>query len=134
MRMEYPILMDGNEIGKADIVREGLFLKIRCTCHIPYEDDLRIQMVSTDKSYDLGMCVPGNACIELITRVSARLCIGEGVAFRLHKQKSECFQPIETEKQFEMLSMLRVSRYEIRDGVPGILISTYNEISKPTGQ
>ena len=134
MDTTYPITQNGHPVGTARVLREGLFLRIQCLCHIPREEDLHIQAVCGNDILDLGICVPYDKGSGLISRVPTRLFQEDKLEFRLSKSQKENFFPVYPDHPFEALAQLNNSRFQIRDGVPGIIVKDYNDISRPTGQ
>lgn len=122
--MEYAIYCGETEIGKAQVVRRGLYYEIRCTCNLPDAGIHRLTVSCGDRQADLGILVPVGNCFGLHTQIPIRT-IGEGpLRFELAGKSREVrtFIPINPEEPFPELGKLKNAVLEIRDGMIGASI------------
>ena len=74
---KYDVLYDGDCIGAAQINAEGLYYKIKVCCYIYKPTMLRIRLVTSVKTIDLGILVPNGDHFTLQKSISRKTVSGE---------------------------------------------------------
>ena len=121
----YSVYQDSVPFGTAEIIREGLYYRIQIRC----PNAVRVTVAGANGMRDLGICVPLEEKFVIQTRVPIKQ-LGEGeMYFCVHSEKN-AFVPVETDKPFEHLDMIRDSALSFQNGQIGVQTS----ISKPIGQ
>ena len=126
MEGSYPILQGNESIGSAQIVRQGLYYCFDCHCDLCGEVVHRLTVTCGGNTHNLGIPVPEGELFVLRTKLPVKQ-LGEGMpqirAQPMHKPMGAAFVPISPEEPFTYLSRLKDGFLEIRDGVPGLVIS-----------
>ena len=126
MEGNYPVLMGGQQIGGVKVTRQGLYYRFDCRCQLSGEVMCRLVMNCGAETYDLGILVPEGGAFCLRTKMPVKQ-LGKGtLQFRVlpnHKPVGKRFVSISPEEPFAYLSRLQDAFLEIRDGVPGLVIS-----------
>ena len=124
--MEYPVLLGGQPIGKAEVGRQGLYYCIACRCRLSGEVVYKVTVSCGENTESLGILVPEGGAFVVTTRVPIKR-LGEGeLAFRAVPRHTELrgqFIPVSPEEPFAYLSRLENAFMAIRDGHSGIIIS-----------
>jgi len=118
--LKYPVVCQGKEIGMASVQREGMFLHISVQCVFtePFRGNLLLHAGA--QSVDLGPCASGSGSFRWSKRITLRL-VGEG-PYSFHLEMfAGVFTQIVEQKPFPKLAMLQQGRFQVREGVPGIL-------------
>ncbi len=121
--MTYKILMDKKTVGTAQIIRVGLYYNIICQCKISGTKMVRIIMENESKTVDLGVCVPGENCFEIRTKIPAKQIEGDKFLFLAvenQKNKTVEFFPVSEEEPFIYLEKLKSAKVQIRSGEIGV--------------
>lgn len=125
MEGNYPILMGGQEIGRAKVTRQGLYYRFDCRCYLSGDIMCRLTATCGTATHNLGIFVPESGAFVLRTKIPAKQ-LGEGeLQFSVrpnHEPMGGRFVPISPEEPFGYLSRLQDAFLEIRDGVPGLII------------
>lgn len=121
----YKVYQNGNVVGEATVIQEGLYYHLICLCRLHSTQIHRVIISCDQKDIDLGICVPmGNSfCLE--KRIPVKR-IGNGpFAFRVEQRVGIPvgeFFPIVSTQPFLHVSELERARFERRNGEAGILI------------
>ncbi len=111
--------------GNAEMVREGLYYRIRVCCPEP----VRVQFCGEKGVQNLGICVPAESGFVIETRIPIKR-VGEGaVSFRLEQEMGQ-FIEVFRDKPFVPLENLRNCVFCVYNGQAGV----QSVISNPTGQ
>lgn len=123
--MCYDIYIGPNEIGKAEMIREGLYIRIRCFCNIKKKGIYRIYMCGSNKTVDLGVCVPRNSGYAVNTKIAAKE-IPEGlIQFEVKNSLDLCedsFIKLDPDRPFLQLSKLKRVRLKYHNGERMLII------------
>ena len=126
MEGNYPVLMGGTAIGTVKVTRQGLYYRFACRCRLSGDVMCRLTVTCGGTAHNLGILAPEGGEFGLRTGLPVKQ-LGEGVPqFRVlpnHKPVQGHFVPISPEEPFAYLSRLQDAFLEIRDGVPGLVIS-----------
>lgn len=125
MKETFLVDRDGIAFGNAEMIREGLYYRIRVRCPKP----VRVQLCGEKGVQDLGICVPSGSGFAIETRVPVKR-IGEGaVSFQVAPEFGP-FYAASPDKPFSHLGDLRNCVFRFQNGQAGVQIV----ISNPTGQ
>ena len=133
MEGTYPIYQQQNIIGTVQVTRQGLYLCFTARICCGGKPIGRLWLRSGDGVHKLGVPVPEGEELHLWTRIPAKQVRGEDVRFWFgDKEEPEegTFYSIDSQKPFEALAKLPLGTLQIRNGQPGLQISS----SSPTGQ
>lgn len=124
--MDYPVMDQDKQIGRAQLTREGLYYRLVCRCKLPAGGMCRLEIQCGEKRADLGILVPVENGFGLDTHFPVnRIGTGE-IVFRLqpHRDASmeRIFIPLKPEEPFRYLSRLKDAFLETRGGQRGISI------------
>ena len=126
MEGNYPVLMGSQSIGTVKVTRQGLYYRFDCRCRLSGDVMCRLRVSCGEVTRDLGILAPESGAFVLRTGIPVKQ-LGEGaVQFQVlprHKPMTGRFVPISPEEPFAYLSRLQDAFLEIRDGVPGLVIS-----------
>lgn len=121
----YDIVLGNQSIGKAEVIREGLYYRFRCKCSLSGEVMYQLKVVCGENENSLGICVPVaggfgvNTCLPIKT-------VGEGdfsfYAFPRHTDMKGKFVPICADEPFAYIENLQNLHLEFRNGEPGVLV------------
>lgn len=125
--------MDGNYgvyfgrelVGKAQLLRQGLYYRIICRCRIASEMVCRLMVTCGEHRENLGVVVPVEEGFGLDTRIPAKR-LGEGslefVLVPKHEVSAGTFVPIYPEEPFAYISRLKEAYLSRKEGQLGIVI------------
>lgn len=121
--MDYGVFFGEKSVGKAQVVRQGLYYQVICRCDLSGEVMHRLEVSCGDKRFNLGILVPMERGFGLDTRFPVSR-VGEGpLQFRLLPRHDELegrmFVPIKPEEPFRYLERLKDAFLEIREGQKG---------------
>ena len=119
------VYRDSVPFGLAEIIREGLYYRIRVHC----PQSGRVLVYEAKGMRDLGICVPSEGEFVIETRVPVKQ-LGEGeLSFCVTSDKN-MFHPVEADKPFEHPDILRDCVLCFQKGQIGVQMA----ISRPMGQ
>lgn len=138
MNGTYPVYLGGETVGKAEIERQGLYLRISCRCRFSGAVIYKLLLRCGSGEENLGVLVPEGDGFCLSTRIPVKR-LGEGEpSFRAvprHTGAAGRFVPVYPDEPFAYLTELKNAYLEIRGGQMGVrLPSEGNAISSSTGQ
>ena len=123
---EFDIYLDGRVVGTAYVNREGLYYKFRCSCMFGEKGIYKLIVRCGQQKESLGICLPQGESFGLEKRVPVKR-LGEGTmqftAVSQNAGSPERFVPLQEETPFEWISKLKKARFEIREGIMGLVIS-----------
>lgn len=126
MEGNYPVLMGNQEIGRVKVTRQGLYYRFDCRCQLSGDVVCRLTVTCGAATHNLGILVPERGAFCLRTKIPVKQ-LGDGaLQFGVrpnHKPVGSRFVPISPEEPFHYLSRLQDAFLEIRDGIPGLVIS-----------
>ncbi len=122
----FPIYYDGNEYGRANLIRSGLYFKISCTCKIPTDALCKVYMETAGKTYNLGTCIRTGGIYKIDTKLPVKYIDEKDLRFSICPKYTESAQdfiaidPNAPFPHFERLDMARMAR---RNNEIGIVFS-----------
>lgn len=121
----YEVRFGNKAVGKVQLLREGLYVRIICRCVMPDDEIYRLFIVQGDKRESLGVLVPEGDGLILNKRIPAKRFGGGVPAFTVSSgcgtQMGE-FVPICPEEPFLYIHRLKSSFLQSENGKIGIRI------------
>ena len=108
-------------VGTVQLIRNGLYYRVKCCCRFPQLGRYRIYAVSKNSKIDLGLCVPIDSGFGFNTSVKAKLFDSDEIRFEALLDEST-FIPVEMDQPFSFLTVLQHCRFAIYNGKAGIII------------
>ena len=116
MVFNYDVIYADTTVGRVELEREGLYVRIRCRCRVQ-DNEMHRLYAGGEK---IGVLIPENGDLVLDTKVAAKR-LKEGCTFSL-EEKVRNFIPIHPGEAFGYLGKLRLSKLAFREGEPGIFL------------
>ncbi len=117
MEGHFDVTLDGQNIGSAEVKREGLYFRVSCRCRMVDQEIHRLY--AGDER--IGVLIPENGVLTLETRVAVKR-LKPGCAFTLGECRGNFF-PIRSGEAFEYLDKVRLGRLAFREGEPGLMVT-----------
>ncbi len=130
----YPIHMARERIGTAEVVRQGLYYRIRCLCRLSGNIPVRIRVVG-EREADLGLCVPMGTAFGLETSIPiSRVGPGlpEFVAMPWHREAEQA-AVISPDEPFSDIKRLKDAYLVWQGTTPGIGFRSKNSFPDQPG-
>lgn len=125
MDRKYEVFLGDKAVGTAQVLREGLYYRIRCHCNLSGDVLYRVLIRCDRAEENLGILVPKDGVFFVETRIPVKK-IGEGeFSFSVvprHKSLGEMFVPLCPEEPFRYLEKLKTAYLEKRNGQVGVII------------
>ena len=122
----YQILMDGKNMGTADVNKEGLYYKFSCLCVPPDDKIYRIILRDGNGTRNLGVCVPDGKKYMLNVRIPVKKINGNQFEFFMVSKINDAIEkPVETGKTFPYLDKLENAILQTENGKQVIVINQY---------
>lgn len=119
----YDIYAGTQIVGKAEVIKEGLYYRFSCQCTPPDENVHKILVSDGQNTKDLGICVPTGEWFCLVSRVPVKHLPGENLQFTLvSKDKRDTIVPVKTNEPFPALDMLDSAHLQESEGKAEIVI------------
>ena len=120
---EYPVFLNKKCVGNAAVRQEGLYCRILCRCDIFADGFVRLYVSDGETTRNLGILVPDGESFVVDTRIRAMDMKKDNLSFWVsQREREEIFIPIDPHEEFTCLDKLRQARFEIRNGVCGIVV------------
>lgn len=119
----YDIYLGARKVGKAEVIREGLYYRFRCNCDLPGGEIYRLVISCGEKTENLGIPIPNGDSFWLSTRLPVSHFAGQEPTFWALPRQQKYWVPVLPEQPFPYLSALENAVLEERDGKMGLLIS-----------
>lgn len=119
----FEILYDQSVVGEAEMVKEGLYYKIKCTCMLPESGIHRIVVNDGETLRDLGVCVPVGDKFVVNVRIPTKYIKGKNLKFYLVSDKNKGIV-VATGMPFSQLDNLESARLQIANGQTEIIIDS----------
>ncbi len=121
----YHIFLGEENVGQAQVEKQGLYYRISCRCDLSGEVMCRVSVSCGGKQENLGLLVPESGSFVLSTRIPvSRLGVGEP-EFRVlprRPEKQGRFIPLSPQTPFAYLHRLENAYLEKRKGQLGIVL------------
>lgn len=121
MEGNYPVYFGNQQVGKVQVLRQGLYYRFHCRCRLSGEVVCRLYVTCGEKRESLGVVVPMGEGFGLDTRLAAKH-LGAGEPSFALKPKGEPAEkkrvPISPEEPFAYLARLKDAYLEEQNGAP----------------
>lgn len=125
MEGNYGVYFGKDQVGKVQLLRQGLYYRFICRCRLSGEIVCRLMVKCGGNRENLGVVVPVDGGFGLDTKLPAKR-LGEGTPefFLLPKHEAAfCnFVPIYPEEPFAYISRLKDAYLTQRNGQAGVII------------
>ena len=125
MEGNYEVRLGQTPIGKAQVLRQGLYYRVTCHCRLTGEVMYRLIIHCGGHDESLGVLIPMGGSFGLETKLPVKK-VGEGkldfFVLPKHPQKEGKFVPIYPEEPFSYISRLKDAHLEVRNGQTGVVI------------
>ena len=122
MEGSYGVYLGDTQVGKLQIIQEGLYYRLICRCQVPENMVYRLFAVTESGRENLGVVVPeGDGCV--LQRKIPATRLQKGSRFLLSARgEEECgkFVPVYPEEPFSYIAQLGNAFLEVRNGQPGL--------------
>lgn len=125
MNSSYDVTFADAVVGHVSVKKQGLYYCIECKVQIMEASKFRLIAHSGNREYDLGLCIPYDGALHLLTRVPMKQFSDEPISFELLKKntmQSGKFVPICAEEPFRYLHKLETAYLELRSGTMGVVL------------
>lgn len=130
----YPVYLAQEKIGTAEVMRQGLYYRIRCLCDLSGSVPVRVQVLGENEA-DLGLCVPMGNRFGLESCIPIKR-IGQGklqfTAVAKHC-KTEQIAAISPEEPFGYIARLKDAYLIKREQTVGICFRSTDQFPDPQG-
>lgn len=72
MEENYAVMYRGEQVGKLQMQKQGLYCRIQCRCQLPGDDIYRLKMLTGDDSTHIGVLVPEGDGFLLDKKIPAK--------------------------------------------------------------
>lgn len=124
MEGTHQILMGEEEIGRAEVTREGLYYRFSCRCKLAGEVIHRLVVDTGEAEENLGIPAPQGEWFALTKRLPISRFRGKTSVIRARPRSivlQEDFIPLKPEEPFSYLHRLKEARLTRRDGQLGLI-------------
>ena len=122
----YNIMLGGEAVGNAMVIKEGLYYRFNCFCRLSGEIMYQLKVNCEKGEVNLGVCVPIPNGFGVNTRLPIKK-IGEGELFFYitprHPDITNMFIPIQAEEPFRYLEKLESAYFKTKNGIIGIVFT-----------
>ncbi|MBQ7415529.1 MAG: hypothetical protein IJW14_00650 [Oscillospiraceae bacterium] len=122
---EYDIYMGKDVVGTAQVERQGLYYRFRCSCRLSGDTLCRVSVCCNGHHENLGILVPMGDGFGLTKKLAVKK-LGKGAfQFRVlpkHRTGEWQFVPVYPEEPFGYLTRLQNAFLEVRNGQAGVVI------------
>ena len=134
---EYPVFFAMEEVGRANVCKEGMFWRICCRCGLSQDVPCRLQANWGEETHDLGLFTKEGDGLGLTVRINRKSVPAGKPVFRVavkHRENTEQFVPISSQEPFAYIARLKHAYLVNRAGQLGIAFRDHKERVSPTGQ
>ena len=121
----YDVMLGGQSIGKAQLVKEGGFWCVHCKCRLSGEVPYQVRLICGEMQRSLGLLVPENGAFVLTARIPVKVIGDQTPRFVAEPRRPNLqgkFVPICAEEPFAYISRLEHAFLAVMDGKQGIII------------
>ena len=152
MEDNYAVMYRGEQVGKLQMQKQGLYCRMQCRCQLPGDDIYRLKMLQGEDSIHIGVLVPEGDGFHLDKKIPAKRIPPGELSFvvrgsreaevrepeKMPEKPEETpektpeetlekeFVPICEEEPFPELEQVRSSVLAWQDDQPGIFIQKDN--------
>ena len=125
MEGNYGVYFGNRQVGKVQVLRQGLYYRFLCRCKLTGDIVCRLEVACGGNRENLGVVVPMDGGFGLDTKLPVKR-LGEGnMEFRLipkHEASAGKFVPIYPEEPFAYIERLKDSFLIRKNGQTGMII------------
>lgn len=122
----YPVYFGGEQVGKVQVIKQGLYNRFICRCRLAGDKVCRLYVRCGESLEKLGVLVPVDEGFGLDTRIPAKRFADAPMEFELRcaeeKKPEKTFVPIIPEEPFSYLSRLKNAFLVKQAGKIGIIL------------
>ncbi|MDO5400195.1 MAG: hypothetical protein Q4F17_04335 [Eubacteriales bacterium] len=125
MEGSYGVYFGSDQVGKVQVLRQGLYYAFHCRCRLTGSVVCRLEVRWRDGRENLGVLVPMDGGFGLDTRVPIKRLKGEEPRFLIiprHDRPTGTFVPISPEEPFSYLERLKDGYLVKKNGQIGIML------------
>lgn len=129
----YDIFRGEDKIGKAEVKKEGLYYRFRCTCELTGEVMYRITVSCGDRTENLGIPAPSGDCFYLQKKLPVSHFSKGAPVFQAvpkHQTLTKMWVAVSPEAPFDYVSRLENAVMQQQGSEMGILIP-YEDPTEP---
>ena len=130
MEGNYGVYFGNRQVGKVQVLRQGLYYRFICRCQLTGGVVCRLSVTCGNNRENLGVVVPVSDGFGMDTKIPVKR-LGEGnMEFSLvpkHEAPAGKFVPIYPEEPFSYIARLKESFLERQNGQLGIMIKAGTE-------
>ena len=119
------VYFENRTVGTCTLRREGLYIRIVCSCDRVVNGICRLMMQCSDGSADLGILIPVGNGLGLDRKLSSKALPKREPRFTVRisdKQSKEIFVPVKDGESFACLAGLAESRFGKQGEEAGVFI------------
>ena len=119
------VYFENRAVGTCTLRREGLYIRIVCSCDRVVNGICRLMMQCSDGSADLGILIPVDSGLGLDRKLSSKALPQGEPRFTVRipdKQSKEIFVPVKDGESFACLAGLAEARFGKQGGETGVFI------------
>lgn len=121
----YGVTFGSEQVGKVQVLRQGLYYRFICRCKLSGDVLCRLQVRCGDTQESLGIVIPMDGGFGLDTKLPVKR-LGQGIPeFRLlprHEAQEGKFCPIYPEEPFAYIAKLKEAFLVRKGGQVGVLV------------
>ena len=122
----YPVYFGEEQVGKIQVIRQGLYIRFICRCRPTGDKVCRLYVHCGESLEKLGVLVPVDEGFGLDTRIPAKRFADAQMKFEMccgeEKKEEETFVPSIPEEPFSYLSRLKNAFLVKQAGKIGIIL------------
>lgn len=133
MSQSYPVILYSENVGTAQVEKQGLYYRFRCVCRFQQTGMYEIHVKSGTDSINLGLCVPEGSNFTLTTRIPVKQIPSGEMCFIAAEKDSKKRKVLTVckEEPFLHLAELEDAIYVLQNNTPCIMIGS--ECCHPKG-
>lgn len=123
MEGNYEVYLGSEQVGKVQVIRQGLYYRFLCRCRVAQGRMYRLLISLGDKQENLGILLPLDGGFGLDTRLASKKLGNGKIKFFLLPGKNSAsvkFVPICPEEPFSYISRLKEAYLVQKNGQIGI--------------
>ncbi len=123
--MDYLLTMGNRDVGKVQVISEGLYVRIVCHAELYGSVMYRLVAVCDGRRESIGILAPQNGGYGLDRKIPAKRMKTENLEFILipsHERADGRFIPLHPEEPFEYLDRLKDAYMERQKDQVGVVI------------
>lgn len=125
MEGNYGAFFGNDQVGKVQVLRQGLYYAFHCRCRLTGAVMCRLEVRCGDSCENLGVLVPMDGGFGLDTRIPAKRLNGDKPLFVIipkHDKSTGTFVPIYPEEPFSYIERLKDGYLTQKNGQIGVIL------------